>query len=238
MLFPTWVYIHQACMHLVNIIHTSDMHASCEHHTHIKHACIFWTSYTHQACMHLVNIAHTAGMHAPCEHRTHIKHAWIFWTSNTHQACIHLENVVHKSEMHASCEHHTHIKHASSEHHTHTSDMHGPVYTTWCFLWTTYTHQVWAAVPEIPESRFIVNAFKWRFLPVWASYNRWFRGSDERLRIDDIFCEQRTHINHECILWTSYTHHCDGDIRHARMIRWRILWTSEYSCLGKFAQLI
>ena len=31
-------------------------------------------------------------------------------------------------------------------------------------------------VSEIPESRFIVYALKRRFLPVWASYNRGFRG--------------------------------------------------------------
>jgi hypothetical protein len=80
-------------MFFVNNVHTSSMHASCEHHTHIRHARILWTSYTHQTCMHLLNIEHTSGMH--------------------------LVNVVQKSEMHASCEHHTHIKHASSEHHTH-----------------------------------------------------------------------------------------------------------------------
>jgi len=31
-------------------------------------------------------------------------------------------------------------------------------------------------VPEIPEYRFIVHAFRRRFLLVWASYNRGFRG--------------------------------------------------------------
>ncbi len=40
-----------------------------------------------------------------------------FGTSNTHQECMHLVNIEH------------------------TSGIHTPVNTTWCFLWTSYTHQ-------------------------------------------------------------------------------------------------
>jgi hypothetical protein len=89
-LYTTWCflwtsYTHRECMHLVNIIHTSGMHASCEHRTNIRHAWILWTwirtSYTHQAwtvpyTRHdvFVNIAQTSGMHVSCEHRTLIRH--------------------------------------------------------------------------------------------------------------------------------------------------------------------
>ncbi len=43
--------------------------------------------------------------------------------------------------------------------------------TRW--VYKKHTHET---DPEIPKSRFIVYAFKRRFVPVWASLNRWFRG--------------------------------------------------------------
>jgi hypothetical protein len=60
------IHTHEACMHLVNILH-----ASCMYAPYVNYL-VFWTSYTHQACMHLVNIVHTSCMYASCEHCTHI----------------------------------------------------------------------------------------------------------------------------------------------------------------------
>ncbi len=39
-----------------------------------------------------------------------------------------------------------------------------------------YKRTRWVPVPEIPDSRFIIYALKRRFMPVWASLNRGFRG--------------------------------------------------------------
>jgi hypothetical protein len=151
---------HTSDMHLVSIEHTSGMHAYCGHRTHIErgerapgqgwrpyfmaqtnrrqlvpdfltisilnistkvlttnpswhigharsriHDMMFlWTSYT----QHAWTVPYTRH-DVFCEHRTHIRHACILWTSYTHRACMHLVNIIH------------------------TSNMNGPVYTTWCF---------------------------------------------------------------------------------------------------------
>ncbi len=45
----------------------------------------------------------------------------------------------------------------------------------WATLWGHFD-AISRAVPEIPESRFIIWTSKRRFVPVWASLNRGFRG--------------------------------------------------------------
>jgi hypothetical protein len=143
------------------------------------------------------------------------------WTSYTHQTCMNLVSIVHTSGMHARsrihdmmcfCEHRTHIRHVSYR-----------VYTTWCFLWTSYTHQACTLAPVYTTWCVFVNIVHTHQACKLPCIH------------DMMFFVNIVHTSgHAWILWTSYTTWCFREHRKRHDVFVNIVHTSQgmHACMN------